>query len=83
MSGVLFCNCNDIVPLGQIRLVEPEEFPDPSLDSISLNCVTCLLADSNPQSCNAYPVLLENKYKMSRMTSSARPTKIDEILMVE
>ena len=56
IAGILLRYNDDIVSLGEICLIESEEFSDQPLDSISLNRIPCFLADSNPQSCDALPV---------------------------
>jgi hypothetical protein len=58
IAGILLRYNDDIVSLGEMFLIESEKLSDQPLDSISSDRITCLLANSNPQSRDALPVLL-------------------------
>ena len=57
IAGILFgCN-DDVVTLGERCPVEPEKFPDKSFGPVSLDSVSRLLTDRDPQSRDTQPVL--------------------------
>ena len=58
IAGILLRYNDDIVSLGEMFLIEPEKLSDQPFDSIPFYRITCFLANSNPQSRDALPVLL-------------------------
>ncbi len=64
IAGILLRDCDDIISLGELSFVESEKLFDQPFDSISFDCIACFLADSDPQSRDALPVLLYNKGKV-------------------
>ena len=58
IAGILLRYNDDIVSLGEIFFIESEKLSDQTLDPIPLNSIASFLADSNPQSRDALPVLL-------------------------
>jgi len=64
ITGILLRYNDDIVSLGEMCFIEPEEFSDQSLNSVSFNRISSLFTDSDPQSCDALPVLLFNQGKV-------------------
>jgi hypothetical protein len=67
----LFCGDQDVGPLREPGLVEPEKFPHEAFDSVSLYGVSGSLACRDPQSVRVRPAPIQSDEKMLRMKPPA------------
>ena len=81
--GIIFCNDDNIVSLGEMFLIKPEEFPKQSLNSVPFYRIPCFFANRYPPSRYAQLIFLENDNEISCMVSFARSILIDKILSIQ
>ena len=77
-AGILLRGDDDVVSLGDAVLIETEELPEQAFRPISVNRITSLLADGDPQSRNAQPVVPNVQYKILSVATSPASICIDK-----